>query len=369
MINVLFLTAFPPSENSAGEKNTKLMLAELSKFCDVDIIYFRDEVIPLYQPESPHIHVVKVIKNSRLFRVVNALKRLYLHPLFTVRYDTGVMKIIHKLLGEKNYDVIVFDHSQTFLYANKVNSPVLKILYAHDVEAQRIDRHSNRFLSWLCRRTENKLLKAYNSYVFTVSQKDIDLIYNYYNIQAFLSVLYLDQRIIDNTPTKIRDEYVMFGNWVRKDNYEGAVWLLNGLGEYLNRKITVNIIGKKFPMDRIAPHKNIRIENLGFVDNPYPIIAEAKAMLCPLFSGAGIKVKVIESLASGTPVIGTDIAFEGFDKKFGDFMLRCDNLSSFADKISEVNYGLHERKLFKEEFIIDYQSMTIPKWIEKHIGE
>jgi len=34
----------------------------------------------------------------------------------------------------------------------------------------------------------------------------------------------------------------------------------------------------------------------------------SKALISPLFTGAGIKVKVIEALACGIPVIGTDIA-------------------------------------------------------------
>ncbi len=101
----------------------------------------------------------------------------------------------------------------------------------------------------------------------------------------------------------------MFGNWKRADNYEGALWLLNGLSDYINNPITVDIIGKLFPEEKIIRSEKVTINVSGFVDNPYPIIAESKAMLCPLFSGAGIKVKVIESLACGTPVIGTEIAY------------------------------------------------------------
>lgn len=55
------------------------------------------------------------------------------------------------------------------------------------------------------------------------------------------------------------------------------------------------------------------MEYLGFMDNPYVQIAKCQALIAPLFNGAGVKVKVIEALALGTPVIGTDIAFEGIE--------------------------------------------------------
>lgn len=36
-------------------------------------------------------------------------------------------------------------------------------------------------------------------------------------------------------------------------------------------------------------------------------------MIAPLKKGAGVKVKVVVTLTTGTPVIGTDVAFEGIE--------------------------------------------------------
>ena len=47
------------------------------------------------------------------------------------------------------------------------------------------------------------------------------------------------------------------------------------------------------------------------MDNPLEILLAASAVIVPLFQGAGIKVKVIDAFSTGTPVIGTDLAFEG----------------------------------------------------------
>ena len=47
------------------------------------------------------------------------------------------------------------------------------------------------------------------------------------------------------------------------------------------------------------------------MNNPLEIIAQSSAVLVPLFQGAGVKVKVVDSFTVGTPVIGTELAFEG----------------------------------------------------------
>jgi glycosyltransferase involved in cell wall biosynthesis len=56
---------------------------------------------------------------------------------------------------------------------------------------------------------------------------------------------------------------------------------------------------------------NNDISYMGFVENPLEVIYESRAVIAPLFRGAGIKIKVIDAFTTGTPVIGTDIAFEG----------------------------------------------------------
>lgn len=367
MKKILFITAFPPSELAAAEKNTKLMLRDLGKQYEVDLVYFKDDDVAEYTPELPNIHVKELVRNSKYYRLKNVALYPLCHPIFTVRFNWRLRRKLQRVINENNYVAIIFDHSQTFMYAKWLSFVGPKVLLSHDVEAQRFERTSNRFMTWLCRKSERYVFSTKNVHVYTFCQKDVDLIKEYYNIEAHLCLDYIDDRIIDSKPGEIQDRFVLFGNWVRPDNYEGALWLLNGLGEYLKFPIKVCIIGKKFPIEKVIKHEKVDIDYLDFVDNPYPLIAESKAMLCPLFSGAGIKVKVIESLASGTPVIGTEIAFEGFDNSFDSYMLRCQDYHSFSKAIEYINFPLNERLAFKSMFISSYRSKTIPAYLSDMI--
>ena len=43
-----------------------------------------------------------------------------------------------------------------------------------------------------------------------------------------------------------------------------------------------------------------------------------RILIAPLYKGAGVKVKVIDALSSGTVVIGTNVAFEGIEDNVGN---------------------------------------------------
>jgi len=368
MKKILFITAFPPSDLAAAEKNTKLMLKDLGKQYEVDLVYFKDDDVSEYVPELPTIHVKKLVHNSVRYRLKNIACSPIYHPIFTVRFNWSLRRYLQRLIDDNNYAAIILDHSQTLLYARRLKFNGPKILLSHDVEAQRFERTSNRFMTWLCRRSEGYVLSAHNAYIFSFCQKDVDLIKEYYDIEAHLCLDYIDNRIIESNPEVIKDNFVLFGNWTRPDNYEGALWLLNGIDQYLHTPIQIDIIGKGFPQDKLAAqYKMLKVNILGFVDNPYQTIAECKAMLCPILSGAGIKVKVIESLASGTPVLGTEIAFEGFSEKYAKFMIRCNSPKEFAEQLEIQNCTLDERLEFKKMFIGDYSSDYIPEWLNRFL--
>ena len=88
--------------------------------------------------------------------------------------------------------------------------------------------------------------------------------------------------------------------------------------------------------------------------------------MSPIFSGAGVKVKVVESLACGTPVIGNEIAFEGISDEFSDFMIYANNPEEYAEIINKINLSIDKRLEFKERFMSNYQKQLISNYINSH---
>ena len=365
-MKILFLTAFVPNDGAAAEKNTKLMLEDLSHDNEVDLVYFKYKDDFQYISHNDHINVLYSFRISTLKKLINILFFPIVYPIFSVRFNWLIFIRLFRRIKKTKYDVIICDHSQMFLYGKLLSNKITKIFLSHDVIIQRVQRTSSLLIQKICYYSEKYCITNKNTYVFSFCQKDCSLIHNNYGVNALLCLDYIDPLIIKALPNTIENYYVFMGKWSRADNLEGVKWFFNTVTKNISKKIIIKIIGKNFPVEILGNiNSNISIEILGFVQNPYPIIANAKAMLAPLFTGAGIKVKVIEALACGTPVIGTDIAFEGINSTCKELMLFANSSVEFLSQMDKVNISLEKRVELKQKFINGYTSITIPKFIKQ----
>lgn len=362
---VLFLTAFLPNAAAAAEKNSMILIKELSDFFDLDIVYFKYKDQKDFIPEANNVRVLRVIENSTLLKLTDALLYPIYHPMFTIRYNFVLLNWLQKKVDENNYSAIIYEHNQMFIYAKKLKTKAVHILYAYDIMAQRISRASNKFMAVFCKYSERACFDVPNSYLFTVSKKDSELVKEIYHIDSKYALAYIEQQVKDVVPVEVKDEYCFIGKWSRADNLDGVIWFYDMIVPYIKKPVVINIIGKNFPKDKISCN-NPMVKTIftGFMDNPYPLIASCRAMLAPLFTGAGVKQKVFESLACGTPVIGTEIAFEGLPLKYSNMMLLANDVDSYL-KALDVNISLADRCRIKKEFIADYTSETIPQFLNK----
>jgi glycosyltransferase involved in cell wall biosynthesis len=158
--------------------------------------------------------------------------------------------------------------------------------------------------------------------------------------------------------------FVFFANWMRRDNANGLSWFIENVLPGFNNSVDFLIIGSGLTGDlyrKISQLGNFKY--LGFVDNPYNIIANARALISPLFSGAGVKVKVIEALACGTPVVGTPMSFEGLPEKFTGAMICANDPVEFVTLANNLQMDIKEKVSLKEDFLASYGRKAISSYI------
>ncbi len=91
------------------------------------------------------------------------------------------------------------------------------------------------------------------------------------------------------------------------------------------------------PLPRHAYHDPLgAIELLGFVDDIRPLFATASVFVCPIRSGSGVRVKLLEAFAAGIPVVSTRVGAEGLAREDGAFCYLSDGAEQFADRVIEV---------------------------------
>jgi glycosyltransferase involved in cell wall biosynthesis len=96
------------------------------------------------------------------------------------------------------------------------------------------------------------------------------------------------------------------------------------------------IVGKE-PPKRV--HELSKINGIvvtGEVEDVRPYLANADVAVIPLKVGGGTRLKILEAMAMGIPVISTKLGAEGLDVKEDENILIADDHEDFAQKIYEI---------------------------------
>jgi GT2 family glycosyltransferase len=78
------------------------------------------------------------------------------------------------------------------------------------------------------------------------------------------------------------------------------------------------------------------LEMLGFVDDVREPLAKYAVFVCPILSGSGVRVKLLEAFASGIPVVSTIVGAEGLAEKDGEFCALSDSPEGFAERVIKL---------------------------------
>lgn len=351
-LNILFITAFPPNRRTAGQDYTRRLLDDLAgRGHSVSLVYAS---YPGHEAElDGRISVLSVIRPS----LKNCLNHPQFHPFFTRRLDRTVLSLIQS--SAPRFDMLYFDFSQVHLYSLFVSHPN-KVLMCHDVIAQKFSRKGRVQLPWI-KRTEKAVLASASS-IFAFSRKDCDVIKAEYGVDSSAVHFYLKKERFDYDSANVtvrENTFCFYGAWNRAENAEGLVWFLKKVLPLVSSGIKFVVIGGGMS-GRLKKRLSAvsAVECLGFVDEPLSEIARCQALVAPLFKGAGVKVKVIDALTSGTSVIGTDVAFEGIeDNAVRSLFHRADSASAFAQILNSWNsVSASEKQAASDEFCARYDS-------------
>lgn len=78
------------------------------------------------------------------------------------------------------------------------------------------------------------------------------------------------------------------------------------------------------------------IEMTGYVDDIRDVLRKSAACIVPLREGGGSRLKILEAMAAGVPVVSTSMGAEGIDAEHGTHLLVADDPSEFAEAIVSV---------------------------------
>jgi sugar transferase (PEP-CTERM/EpsH1 system associated) len=345
-----------PLDTGAKLRNYHLarVLAERSR---VSLLAFVDHEPPSPSLEKVYEQVITVERDSA-YTLPKVISGALGHtPLPVLNYTTDSMKrALEGLLSDQDFDIIQVEsiHLMSYLaIMRKARRRPVVVCDWHNIESELMRRYSEREPSRLRRayagRTarlmsefERRAMREFDAHV-VVSQRDGQRLSDL-NPDARICVIENGVDTAFYSDLGPRDEsrarrIVFVGSMDYHANIDGAVDFAREVWPRLRScqpDLVFTIVGKD-PAPEVRELAQIAgIEVTGTVDDVRPFYREAIAAVVPLKVGGGSRLKILEAMAAGVPVVSTTLGAEGLEVQSDENILIADTNEQLVEAISSV---------------------------------
>lgn len=309
---------------------------------EIDLFFFSDEKTEIgvkkFEELYPRVHIHTTCNMNNKRSLGNLIKSFISGvPLNVYRnFNKLLKKQVEQYLENNVYDFIYCDHLEMAQYIPQAYLSKA-MLYEHNAEYMIWKRYSTIL--------KNPVLKfgvlleslRFKKYELGICNKvgmvlaapnDIKILSENKKRGNFEETYHLgDDRMLLLPPlTKNKEEiHLLFiGTMSWQANIDAVFWFRDKVLPLLVEKypsIIFDVVGKWKDENLISQNKNQNIRYHGFVESTEPFFQKSLVFVCPLQFGSGMKVKNIEALYRGIPLVTTTIGAESIDL--------CDNYNSF----------------------------------------
>lgn len=374
---------FHDSSNNAGAKVINYYIKKISTIYDTSVLLTCDYSSEIEIMKSECFNVIFIYKSDQklffqkvydyiLFKFYYRLYSFFSPNLYrTNGYVKNRLKLLFKSISNPNsFDFIIAEFPPIILQPDIIREffKTSKIIASiHDVSFQSLERSiDNKFVCIskqnyirLFKHYEINKLKKYNLIV-TLNDKDTNLLVenNIESDKIFNIIPYFDT--FQYTPS-LEDGIIFYAAMNRPENIASIKWFIDNVwAKYFRFSIIkLYIVGGGVTTDfkkYCSQFMNIVIT--GFIADPTPYFNKSYGMIVPLQYGAGIKIKSLEALASGIPLLANKIGIEGISVKSDIEYLHCElpeewknNIENLLnDKILRKNLNQQSKKYMIDNF-------------------
>lgn len=282
---------------------------------------------------------VFIVKRKKQWSLQNILQSGFSKDAFLITGHTNqeMQKKIIELLQNNTYDLIHVETSYVMQNIPHVSIPI--VLVEHNIEYlvyQRFLANTPLFLRPFLAIDVMKLKKNEQTFwkratrIIAVSEKEKDGI-GLSNVSVVPNGVDIKQfQMKENLYPAHKDEFdiLFIGDFTWMQNRDSARWIIQEIypqitSYFKNAKKTILwIFGRNIPSDIKNSGKH---EDIIFDENSdkstEKIFAQADMLLSPIRIGGGSQYKILEAMASGTPVVTTPLGIEGIEAKDGKEVL------------------------------------------------
>ncbi len=356
---------FPP-KTGVLQRNYNL-IREASRFAEVHLVaILKKDILPNYDAGTAERELKKLCsrvtvvelpaETSKLTLLWILFKSVFTRHPFTSNWaqSAGLRDTLRSTVANGQYDVIYFDTISLAEY-RKVAGDTARVLNHHNVEShlfeRRVPRESHPLKRWYLG-MEAKKLRAFEEECLA-------------QFDANLTCSELDSQRLREISPPARCEVVANGvdvgyfqsgkeggdarepghlimvsgmNWF--PNRDAVLYMVEQIWPRLTQEmpdLKLTIVGASPPQQVLdLAARDPRLTVTGFVDDVRPYMEKAQVYLCPMRDGGGTRLKILDALSMGVPIVSTTMAVEGIHVQPERDVLTADTPDQFVRQIRRL---------------------------------
>ena len=348
-LRVLFVSPYPicPPTHGGGVFMYQTV-RQLAERCELHCIVMLDQE----SDRLAHAHLDAICASNEYFVRQGGKRRspgtITPHAIREFR-DEDLAWAIHRQIYQRKIDVLQLEYTTLGQYAGEFRR-IPSILFEHDIYFQSIARRLT-FLDNTADRISAswEYLRALRYELRLLPKLDRIQVCSRDNANYLLSFLPELKGRIDSgyragiNPSDYRctiqgrepRTMLFLGSFRHAPNLEALDWFVKNvfpmvLADMPDSRLVV--VGSAAPPRHSLPRSE-SIDLIGFVEDIHEPLSRYALFLCPILSGSGVRVKLLEAFASGIPVVSTHLGAEGLADKDGEICALADDPREFAARV------------------------------------
>jgi len=340
-------------------------LKALSRSCDVTLVALVEDAdrkeIDAVRPFCSALHIVEQPSRSRPSVAIRSLFSRY--PYRVVKFhNKDARELLSRLLASDSYDILWVHFLNMFSHLPlALPQRTLTVLDQHNADElmwvpyrERGSLWNRAFAwqnTWKLRGFQNKVLDQVDV-VLSVSPAEAEFMKarspascNVWTAPNGVDVEFFQPGGETKEPSS---RIVFCGSMDVTMNADAVLRFANGIFPLVRRRCPGAefwVVGRNpgSAVKQLAERDGIVVT--GTVEDVRPYYEQARALVAPFRYGAGTKLKIMEAMAMGIPVVSTDVGCQGIDVAHGRHLLIENEDEGFASAVVELmeNDGLWEQ--------------------------
>jgi len=324
-------------------------------------------------------------------RLGNAVKYRWLTKDFKHSADGSFLKlypVLKNVLKKDTFDYIILENlslTRQARWMRQYNKKAKIIYNAYNVDsllAQKKDSGSVQQQKEIddLANTESNLYKVIDG-IFCCSQVDLDTFTDLN--QRKIGINYVLPNGVDttffnhsvNTSKDQLNNIIFCGSLDYEPNKEGLLWFYKNVWPLVIERLPgrmLYVVGRGNSESYRELLKDATVNFIGEVPEVTPFYRECNVAIAPLLQGSGTRLKILEAMSLGNPVVTTSIGIEGIEANANEDVAVSDDARGFADAVIHLSTdaGFSEyisnnaRRLVENKYSWDFIGDSLAAFLE-----